>query len=289
MIAVVVLTFDIAPGLLEAAVASVAAAGDADLIVVVDNGTAATARIAAMQPPVECRIVRTGSNLGYAGGMNVGIDVALEAGATMIALLNDDARADPGWLTPLVAELETNPTVGAAQPMLVFDTEPLTVNSLGVQLGTDGAGTDIGYGQPLPTDTAPHDIAIFTGGAVLLSARYLADVGRFDARYFLYYEDVDLALRGGARGWRYRCAPASTVHHVGSASTAGGASTAYFRERNRLWVLLRHRNSGDVARGLWLSMRRVRHTPRAVHMKALAAGVAAAPRLLWARVRARFA
>lgn len=290
-VAVVVLTFDPPAGLLERCVASVAAAGGAQRIVVVDNGNDAAARLATLEPGVEVDLLHPGRNLGFAGGMNLGIEHAIARGATHVAVLNDDAAVEPGWLGPLLAECGgADDRVGAVQPMLVFDTDPPTVNSLGVQLAPDGAGRDIGYGTRLPEPgsvaAAAHDIALFTGGAVLLRADFVADTGGFDTRFFLYYEDVDLALRGAERGWRYRCVPAVRVHHVGSASMARRPDLAvYHRERNRLWVLLRHRPVGDVVRGVWLSLRRVRHRPRRVHARALVAGLAGAPRLLRDRMR----
>ena len=116
----------------------------------------------------------------------------------------------------------------------------------------------------------------------------LDDVGLFDERYFLYYEDVDLALRAAEHGWLSRVAPASRVHHRGSASMGGiGNLAVRLRERNRLWVLVRHRPLSDIARGVWLSARRLRWPPRTVHLRALLAGVGGAPRLAWARFRQR--
>ena len=292
----VVLTFDPPDGLLEACIGSVAAAGGWQRLVVVDNGGGAERRLRSVGAAVEHDLIVPGVNLGFAGGMNLGIEHAIARGATHIALLNDDATVAPGWLEGLIAELEMcerrRERVGAVQPMLVFATDPPTVNSLGVALGRDGAGTDIGFGGALPVPphpaAVPHDIAVFTGGAVLLSAAFLADVGGFDARFFLYYEDVDLALRGAERGWRYRCLPDVRVRHVGSASTERQPDVAaYHRERNRLWVLFRHRPWGDVARGVWLSLRRLRHAPRGVHARALLAGLGAAPRLVRARRRRR--
>ncbi len=288
MLAVVVLTFDPPAGALAACLASVAAGGDVDLLVVVDNGSRAAEVVAGCELAVPVELLPTGRNLGYAGGMNAGIDHALAGGATMVALLNDDVWVEPGWLGPLRAALDDDDRVGAVQPMLVFDTDPPTVNSLGVQLGADGAGRDVGYGEPLPTDTSPRPISMFTGGAVLLSAQFLREVGSFDDRYFLYYEDVDLALRGAETGWRYMCRPDSVVHHLGSATMQGRPDVAVFhRERNRLWVLVRHRPVGDLVRGLWLSVRRVRHPPRRVHARALVAGLAAMPRLWRERRRAQ--
>lgn len=293
----VVLTFDPPEGLFEACVASVLAAGGASQVIVVDNGRHARQRLDASGSASACTVIEPGRNLGYAGGMNLGIERALAEGATHVALLNDDVTVPTGWIERLLAEWTDDADaaggrLGAVQPMLVFPTDPPTVNSLGVQLGRDGAGVDIGRGEPLPEPpdalAAPHGIDVFTGGAVMLSAAFVAECGGFDPRYFLYYEDVDLALRGAERGWRYRCVPEVRVVHVGSASTVAVADlTAFLRERNRLWVVIRHRPWGDVARGVWLSVRRLRYQPHRAHARALCAAVGAAPRLMRDRARHR--
>lgn len=283
----VVLTYDAPAGMLERCVASVVDSGDASSILVVDNGHRAASRLRG----TACEVITTGSNLGYAGGMNVGIRLALARGAEAVALLNDDVEVDPGWLGPLTVEL-ADQRVGAVQPKLLFASRldgVVVVNSAGVELGRDGAGRDIGHGEPDgPGFDGARDLELFTGGAVLLRAELLRDVGLFDERFFLYYEDVDLGLRGRRRGWRYRYVGASTVrHHGGASSSKDSGRTAYLRERNRLWILVRHRPSGELARGAWLSLRRLRHPPRWVHARALAAGAAAVPRLLLARLRDR--
>jgi N-acetylglucosaminyl-diphospho-decaprenol L-rhamnosyltransferase len=284
VIAAVVLTFAAPDGMLEACVRALRTDGSDDLmIVIVDNGRAAALLPGAVQAGVE--IIETGRNLGYAGGMNVGIERALQAGVTAIALLNDDVVVQPGWLHPLLAELDRDPAVGAVQPKLLYPGFPRRVNSLGVTLGSDGAGTDVGMGE-LDDDQAlePRDIELFTGGAVVVRAEYLRRVGVFDERYFMYYEDVDLGLRGSASGWRYRCAPESWVEHRGGATVAGvGRRTAFLRERNRLWILFGYRPAGDIVRGVWLSIRRLRFSPRWTHFTALCAGCAAAPRLAMRR------
>ena len=64
---------------------------------------------------------------------------------------------------------------------------------------------ELGFGEPDgPEWKEPREIDAFTGGAVLFRRTFLEDLGGFDERYFLYYEDVDLALRGAERGWCYR-------------------------------------------------------------------------------------
>lgn len=288
VIAAVVLTFAAPPGMLEDCLESIVAAGGAR-VYVVDNGTMAAARLDARAGLIDCELITTGHNRGFAGGMNVGIERALADGAETVVVLNDDVVVDPGWLDPLIAELAGDPSVGAVQPkLLVAGSDPPMVNSLGVLLGADGAGRDIGHGQPDTGRDKPVTIALFTGGAVAFRSAFLRDVGLFDERFFLYYEDVDLGLRGAERGWTYRCAPASRVHHRGSATASRRPDrVAYLRERNRLWILVRHRPLADAGRGFWLSIRRLRHPPRTVHLRALIAGAAAIPRLTIARVRAR--
>lgn len=291
MIGVVVLTYAPAPGMLEDCLASLRAAAPPDgepvHVVLVDNGGVVAASPGGRRTVFDdLDVVAPGENTGFARGMNLGARRALELGARAVVILNDDTVVAPGWLAPLVAELDVGSPgrVGAVQPKLLSADDPVLVNSLGVELGRDGAGTDMGRGGCDDGDTAARDLEIFTGGAVLLSADFVRDTGGFDERFFMYYEDVDLALRGAERGWRYRLAPASTVYHRGSATAPSiGDRAVYHRERNRLWVLLRHRPWRHVATGAWLSVRRLRWPPRRVHLRALVAGLAAAPRLLRAR------
>jgi hypothetical protein len=296
VIGLVVLTYAPPAGMFEDCIAALranttTADGEQLLLVVVDNGDV-LGRLPAsvLESTDHLRVDRLapGVNTGFAGGMNLGIRHAIDGGARAVVILNDDALVEPGWLPPLLGELD-HPTiarVGAVQPKLLFTGEPVRINSLGVQLGPDGAGTDIALGDPDHDhpQLEPSDLAIFTGGAVLLSSEFVRATGGFDERYFLYYEDVDLALRGAELGWRYRLVPASRVTHRGSATASTiGDRAAFFRERNRLWVLFRHRPWRDVATGLWLSVRRLRWAPRTAHGKALLTGLAAAPRLIRAR------
>jgi hypothetical protein len=103
--------------------------------------------------------------------------------------------------------------------------------------GLDRGGLEVDRGQY----DDPTDVTAWSGGAVLLRGTYLRDVGPFDERLFLYYEDLDLGLRGAGRGWRYRYEPASVVDHRQGASSTGDTSGAErLKERNRLLVLARH-------------------------------------------------
>lgn len=279
--AVVVLTFDAAPGMLEATVDSVLEGSPLDVeLIVVDNARSARSRLTAAGTLGQVRLLESAHNGGYGPGMNLGIDAALGAGAEVIILLNDDVVVADGWVEPLIEELRKDETVGAVQPLLTqFGSD--TVNSAGVVIDDAGAGSDRLRGMALSeVDDRVVEIEAFTGGAVAVRREFFADVGMFDERFFLYYEDVEFARRGrrSSSGWAYHLVPTSRVAHHGSATTTSlGGEMRRLQERNRLWSSAMNGSATEIARGLWLSIRRLRHDPRRVHMRALATGAVGMP------------
>ncbi|HEY0521556.1 MAG TPA: glycosyltransferase, partial [Ilumatobacteraceae bacterium] len=138
MIVVVIVTFSAEAAMLDACVASVLRGGGADKVIVVDNGGRAT-----VDAGVD--LVRPARNIGFGGGANAGFRRAADLGATAVALLNDDVEVEAGWLAPLIRALDDDPMLGAVQPkLLLAGTDPPRVNSVGVVVGPDGAGTDLG-------------------------------------------------------------------------------------------------------------------------------------------------
>lgn len=214
-------------------------------VVVVDNGSTDGSVDGWDARHPEVRLVRTGANLGFAGGANRGLDGLADVDA--VALVNSDAFVEPGWLDPLVAALDADHRIGAACPKILF-AEPDSagrpvINNVGNELGRRREPHDRGYGE---VDAGqyddPEDVWGWCGGGVLLRRRYLDDVGRFDERLFLYGEDVDLSWRGARRGWRYRYVPTSVVHHLHRASSGGERTPLldHLNRRNRLVVVTRH-------------------------------------------------
>lgn len=112
------------------------------------------------------------------------------------------------------------------------------VNNVGCVLLPGGHAADRGF---LERDEGqfdqPEEVFAWSGTSVLLRPAYLDDTGLFDQRLFAYYEDVDLAWRGRARGWRYLYVPRSVARHAHAAtSVVGSALFDYHLERNRLLV-----------------------------------------------------
>ncbi len=132
--------------------------------------------------------------------------------------------------------------------------EPVDViNNVGSIVLEDGSGADRGF---LERDEGqydePADVFAWCGGSVLFRPAYLADVGLFDERFFLYYEDTDLSWRGAARGWRYRYVPEAVARHVHAASTGEGSPVfQHYVARNRLLMLTKNAPAGFAARAVW--------------------------------------
>lgn len=208
-------------------------------IVLVDNASTDGSARGALAAHPAVQLVELPTNGGFPAN-----NVALRdlGGVSYVALVNNDAYVEPGWLTPLVDALEHDRTLGAVNALVLFANEPVpTVNNAGNEVLADGYGRDRGFGA---TDLTPYatDAEVFAwcGAAVLLRPGYLADVGLFDERFFLYYEDTDLSWRGRLRGWRYACIPASVVRHDHSASVGAGSDLQLFQtERNRLVMLVK--------------------------------------------------
>jgi len=127
------------------------------------------------------------------------------------------------------------------------------VNNVGSVLIEGGYGADRGYLEPDEGQyDAPADVFAWCGGSVLLRPAYLADVGLFDERFFLYYEDTDLSWRGRSRGWRYRYVPGAVARHIHAASTGEGSPVfQHYVERNRLLMLVKNAPARMAAHAVW--------------------------------------
>jgi GT2 family glycosyltransferase len=136
-----------------------------------------------------------------------------------------DVGEKPGWIeVPLAGE--------------PYD----VVNNVGSVLVEGGWGGDRGFLEPdVGQYDEPQDVFAWCGAGVLFPVAYLEDVGLFDERFFMYYEDTDLAWRGRARGWRYRYVPTAVLRHVHAATSVEGSPMFHhFVERNRLVMLTKN-------------------------------------------------
>lgn len=116
------------------------------------------------------------------------------------------------------------------------------INNVGSELYRFGFAGDRGFMEPdVGQYDEPAEVFAWCGGATLLRARHLDEVGLFDERLFLYYEDTDLAWRARLHGWHHVYAPSALVrHHHAQSSGVGSEVFRFHTERNRLLVTARN-------------------------------------------------
>lgn len=205
-------------------------------VVVVDNashdGTAAAVR----EAHPGATVVELEENRGFAGGVVAAMD---HVHTRFVALLNNDAVAEPRWLESSLAVLEDSTVAAVTAKMVLDQPGPSLINNAGVVLLPTGYGADRGLGQPDgPEFDVPAEVFAFSGGAVVMRTLAAAAVGGFAADWFLYYEDTDLSWRLRLAGWRIVFDPGSVVRHAhGASSDPSSAAFAFYTERNRLLTL----------------------------------------------------
>ena len=214
--------------------------------VVVDNGSDDGTTAAVMREFPDAVVVALPENRGYAGGMNAGIERALQLGAEHVLVLNNDTELAPDMVAQLVAAAEAHPDAGILQPLILFDDPPGTVWCAGLRFdpGRGYNGKPLGYREPDDGRFAGvREVDAATGCAMLVPAGVARAVGGFDDALFAYVEDVDLSLRVRDLGRRVLVVGAARMAHKVSASSGGEYSStiAYYGARNRFVVGERHR------------------------------------------------
>jgi N-acetylglucosaminyl-diphospho-decaprenol L-rhamnosyltransferase len=193
-------------------------------VVVVDNGSSdGSDRMVAEHFP-EVTLMRLDENLGFGAALNRGVEAHP---AEAIALLNNDAAAEPHFVEALLDEL--GPGVDSVAGVMVQERNPTLIDSAGVVADRTLMGFDYLHGEPVAAAAgAPAPLGP-TGGAALYRREAFAAVGGFDERIFLYYEDLDLALRLAIRGGACRLAAEARVLHAYSASLGAASAAKYAR------------------------------------------------------------
>ncbi|MGI9021999.1 MAG: glycosyltransferase [Acidimicrobiales bacterium] len=219
-----------------------------ELIVVDDgSGDGSAKRIAAAAP--DAVVVESAANLGFAGGCNLGVE---RASGTYVGLINNDARPGAQWISAAVAAFDAHPAVGAVASK-VLDWEGRTVDYVDGSLAWFGMGYKREVGQP---DTGAYDddadVLFATGAAMFVRSETWRQVGGFDARYFMFYEDVDLGWRLNLLGHRVRYVAASVAYHRHHASMRayGSWREHFLLERNALFTLYKNYDDERLARVL---------------------------------------
>jgi GT2 family glycosyltransferase len=228
---------------LERATADIAAE-----IIVVDNASAGAAALIREQHP-HARLERSDRNVGFAGGVQRGLAVAH---GEWVALVNDDAEVEPDALALMLAAGRDRDDVGVVTGQVRFHARPTTINTAGLGLDRLGVAYDRLAGRPASDGGATEEV-FGASGCVALYRRSMVDaIGGFDASFFAFLEDADVAWRAQMAGWRCLYVPAAVSYHHGSATAGEASRLKYFLVgRNRIRLIAKNATTGQLLRWGW--------------------------------------
>jgi GT2 family glycosyltransferase len=207
-------------------------------VVVVDNGSddGSAAMVQdefGASTAFELKPIRNSSNRGFCAANNQGIAACA---SEFVALLNNDADADPGWLAALVRAFDGRPAVGmAASKILVYE-DPSRIDKVGHLIYPDGQNRGRGSGE---VDCGQYDRieeVLWPDGCAAMYRRAMLDqIGFFDEDFFAYADDAELGLRARIAGWSCLYMPDAVVrHHRGATLGLRSARRLELIERNRV-------------------------------------------------------
>lgn len=208
-------------------------------VYVVDNrSTDGSAQMVATSYP-EVRLIVAGRNGGYAYGNNTALRHILRApcglpGAEYVLLLNPDTVVAPSCVRHMIDFMESHPEAGIGGPKIVRPDGTLDLacrrsfpapsvslyRLLGLSRLFPSSPRFARYNLTYLDPDRPAEVDSVTGAFMLLRRSALEDAGLLDERFFMYGEDLDLAYRVKAKGWRVLYNPAALVVHYKGASSS---------------------------------------------------------------------
>ncbi|MCJ7444968.1 MAG: glycosyltransferase family 2 protein [Methanotrichaceae archaeon] len=235
MISVVIPNFN-GKHFLDSCLSSLANQTNRDFEIIVVDNASSDGSLDFLKTKVQwVKVVSNKHNLGFAGGVNSGIEIAE---GDYILTLNNDTIADERFLEYLIKPMSDS-RVGMCAPKMLFPDG--RINSAGICLSRSGAAWGRGIFE-LAKDNYEVEEEVFgpCGGAALYRKKMIGEIGAFDEDFFLYMEDVDLAFRGRLAGWKCVYVPqAKVVHFHGGTVGFESDLSIYYGNRNMLWYVIK--------------------------------------------------
>jgi GT2 family glycosyltransferase len=198
-------------------------------------------------------LIAARENTGFAGGNNIAVEFCDSSKEfDFFWFVNNDTEFDKDALATLIKKMRSNPQIGICGSTLLYASDRNTVQAYGGALYSMFTGRAWAPGAGLPFDPAVQDewaearINYVSGAAMLVRAALLKEVGLMSEDYFLYNEEIDLALRASNR-YRLGVATQSIVYHrvgasIGTEDLSVPASdlATFFQTRSKLLFAAKH-------------------------------------------------
>lgn len=232
-------------------------------IILVDNGsTDGSVELVRTRYP-DVRLIANQDNLGFAKANNQGAEAAQ---GRYLALINNDMRLEPDWVSRMVAYREAAPEDMVCVSSKIVNWDGTLIDFMGGSLAFNGMGFQTNFRAPVDAIVAqdyPQELLFACGGAMLIDRGIYREVGGFDEDYFAYFEDVDLGWRLWVMGYRVGFCPEAVVYHRfnGTSGKFGWHKKLVLFERNSLYTVIKNYDDASLARilpaALLLSVKRM--------------------------------
>jgi hypothetical protein len=192
-------------------------------------------------------LIQTGGNLGFAGGVNVGLKYAIaQNDADYYWILNNDCIATPDSLTALIERTQSDDSIGICGSTLIYEHDRKTVQALGGASYNKylGVSRSIGAFQKFDSADINEDkvearMSYVIGASMLVSNALIKKIGMMDERYFLYSEEHDWAYRALLAGYKLALAKSSIIYHkhgasIGSSAQGGSPKSMFYLYRSKI-------------------------------------------------------
>jgi GT2 family glycosyltransferase len=217
-------------------------------VVAVDNGSTDDSRRVLIEHLGPDRVLVAELDLGFGAAVSMALDARSAAGAPYVLLVHDDLVLDPDAVAHLVAALEADPRLAVVGPKLLSWHDDRELQSVGWTVDITGradSGVDEGELDQGQRDQERRTLYVSTAGMLVRRAT-LDQLGRFDRRYHLFRDDLDLCWRAWLAGHDVEVVPDARGHHVAAATNylrlgqTRFIGPRYFAERNTLATLLKN-------------------------------------------------
>ena len=212
-------------------------------IIVVDNGSTDGSVVSIRGQFPDVTVIENGANLGFGQACNVGMDHAIRNGADYLFLLNSDLKIDPAAIGELVALCEQDPQIGIAGPTMYLYSKPDTIQQFGGKIQLIKARARGLYEFQIDRGQLPvvQEVTFIGGGIMFLRRRVVEQVGGYDSVFFLYGEEIDLALRVMQAGHKLVVSSRAKVWHKMYGSFGGRINARVQYNYLRSWMILGRR------------------------------------------------
>jgi hypothetical protein len=182
-------------------------------------------------------VIKNKDNLGFAGGNNIGIKYAINAGGEFILVLNNDVIVEKDFLRFLVEDLIKDKTAGIVGPVNYDYYNPQKIISMG-RIMSFWRASAIHIFRPAKNE---RELDAIWGCCMLIRKEVFEKIGYFYEPYFLTFEEIDFCVKAKKQGFKIICNPMSKIwHKVSSAMGKVSACGVYYGYRNRFLFVKRN-------------------------------------------------